>query len=474
MASTMTDSPLNVLWIMTDQHHFEAMSCAGHPDVETPNIDVLAESGVRFTDAYCPSPVCGPSRASLFTGHYPENHGVDGNWARFNRGVAKLPERLCENGVHTALVGKLHFVPTHETHGFEYAKRHDSMNELYYPEKPWFSDYMRWLADEFYDGNMYEPIDEADADEAAYREDDMMRFLLGSNWRTEEQHSNTWVTNRSIEYLREHREEPFFLFTSYFGPHQPMEAPGRWADMYDPDEIDLPDELDNSFDDKPLARRERDGSGAKHHFSKYGWSEDQYREVLAAYYGQISMIDHGIGRLLDTLENQGLRDDTIVIFTADHGDHAGQFGWFFKGTMYERAARIPLIIDDPEGRTDVECDRVVNNLGLFETILDRTGIEAPETSSRTLVPLIENDDVEWCDETYSWLGSSEMVVDGDYKLICGEDTEDEVSYELYDRTARPYDDHNLWNAPDRRKPQQEMLETLSSHKERIKTLDVGN
>jgi arylsulfatase A-like enzyme len=470
----MPEDRPNVLWLMTDQHHFRALSCADHPDVETPNIDRLAESGVRFTDSYCPSPVCGPCRGSLFTGHYPENSGLDGNWEGFDEGVRDqlLPELLAGAGYDTAISGKLHFVPTHESHGFVNEWRHDSANELYYPEKPWFSDYMRWLADEFYDGDMHAPIDEATADEAAYREDDMRRFLLGSNWRTEEQHSNTWVTDRSIEYLREHREEPFFLFTSYFGPHQPMLAPGRWAEMYDPEDITLPPELENGFEDKPIARRVRDGTGAKTHFSRYGWTEAQYREVLAAYYGQVSMIDHGIGRILDALEEEGIRDETVIAFTADHGDHTGQFGWFFKGTMYEGSAHVPLIVDDPAGASGVECEHVVNNLDLYETVLERAGVEAPETSSRSLTPLLENPATDdWVDETYSDIGHTEMVVQGDYKLIVGDDIDGETGYELYDRHERPYDGTNLWEHPDHVERQRDLLDALEERHEQIAAVD---
>lgn len=465
----MPDGP-NVVWILTDQHCFRALGCAGHPDVETPHIDRLAGEGVRFSDAYCPSPVCGPSRASLFTGHYPHNTGVTSNGTLFApemRGNL-LPQLLREGGYDTALSGKLHFTPINADHGFTHRRLHDAPYDCYHPEEPWCSDYVRWLAEQHYDGDMHAPIDRANADETAYRDDDMRRFLLGTNWRTEAQHSNTWVTDRAVEYLEQHRQDPFFLFASYFGPHQPMLAPGRWADMYDPAEITVPEELHNSFDDKPLARRERDGSGAQTHFSRYGWTEQQYREVLAAYFGQVSMIDHGVGRILDTLEELGLREETIVAFTADHGDHNGQFGWFYKGTMYEHSVRIPLIVDDPSGASGADCDHVVNNLGLFETILERTGVDGPDTSSRSLVPVIEDPATDdWVDRTYSDIGSMEMAVDGDYKLLCGPDIDGETAYECYDRTSQPYDDENLWEHPDHVERQRDLLSTLQGQADRV-------
>jgi arylsulfatase A-like enzyme len=473
--SDSTDRP-NVLWIMTDQHNFRALGCAGHPDVETPNLDRLAGGGVRFTDAYCPSPVCGPARAALFSGHYPENNGVDGNSGQFVPAVRGrlLPQLLGDAGYHTGLSGKLHYTPINAPYGFDYDKLHDAPYDCYRPEEPWTSDYMAWLAEEFYDGDRYEPIELANADEVAYHEGDMRRFLLGTNWRTEEQHSNTWVTDRAIDYLEDVRPDdaPFFLFTSYFGPHQPMLAPGRWADMYDPEDITVPPELENSLDGKPIARRENGGNGAKNHFETYGWTEDQYREVLAAYYGQVSMIDHGVGRILDALEAEGLRDETIVAFTADHGDHNGQFGWFFKGSMYEHSVRVPFIVDDPQGASGVETDHVVNTLGLFETILERAGVDAPDTSSRSLRPLLEDPDTaEWIDETYSDIGHTEMVVDGDHKLLRGDDADGDTVYELYDRTARPHDATNLWEHPDHTDTQQRLLDTLHDHRQRVEAAD---
>lgn len=457
----------NVLWICTDQHHYRALSCANHAVVDTPNIDRIAEEGVQFTDAYCPAPVCGPSRASMFSGQYRRNNGVEGNWEPFDEGVSLLPEMMTDVGYHTALVGKLHFVTTHSTHGFQYARRHDTMNDLYYPEKPYFSDYVEWLAEKSYDGDVSEVVRRANADEGAYRDHrDMLRFILGSNWRSEEEHSNTWITDETCEYLQDHREDPFFLFTSYFGPHQPMKTPGRWADRYDPDEIPLPPEFDVSIDDKPLARRRKSGGGVFSHFDLYGWDETRVREVLAAYYGQVEMIDHGIGRILDELEEQGIRDETIVAFTADHGDHAGQFGWFFKSTLYEGSAHVPLLVDDPEGVSGETCDCVVNNMDLFATVLDRCGVDYDvPTPARSLAPLCRdpNDpDVDIPDRTFVDQGNGEMVVEGDFKILRGEDPHGNTAYEMYDRSSRPDDAENLWDHPDYVEERAELIETLET------------
>jgi len=448
----------NVLWVMTDQHTFDALGCADHPVVETPNIDRLAERGIHFTDAYCPSPVCGPSRASIFSGRYPRAHGVDSNAVPFDDGVDLLPELLSAAGYHTARVGKLHFEPVAAPHGFDYEREHDNMNDYYNTNAPWVSDYVEWLADRRFDGDRQAVIDRAREDERQYPVYDAYRqFYLGSNWRTEEEHSNTWVTDRSVEYIR-NREEPFFLFSSYFGPHQPMAAPGRWRDMYDPDEVPLPEEYYVGVDDKPIATR----GGPKN------WEEADYQEILAAYYGQISMIDHGIGRILDALDGEGLREDTVVAFTADHGEHAGQFGKFSKGTMYANSVRVPMVVADPDGATGATCAHVVNNFDLFATLLDRCGVEHDTSTvpSRSLTPLLEDPGAEWLDRTYAELGNGRMVVDGDYKLYRVVDGEwhrsgdQTYTHELYDRTERPRDGTNVWDKGDQQQRQTELLDLL--------------
>jgi arylsulfatase A-like enzyme len=458
----MPSSP-NVLWITTDQHTFRALGCAEGPpdDIETPNIDRLAGDGVFFERAYSPSPVCGPARASLFTGCYPQEAGTEGNNGAPEDGVRTLPELLREGGYHTSLVGKLHFTPKTGDHGFVHKRLHDAMYDRYRPEEPWTSDYVEWLADERFEGDIERVIDIANEDEESFHErGNLYRFLMGSNWRTEAEHSNTWVADETVEYLREHREDPFFCFASFFGPHQPMHAPGRWADMYDPEDVDLPPEFDQSRE-KPSAAVKRERGRIFRYYDRHDWPESRYREVLAAYYGQVSMIDHNVGRILDTLEAEGLAEDTIVVFTADHGDHAGQLGWFGKSTMYETSVRVPLIVSDPWGASGARTDHVVNNMGLFQTVLDRCGVDYRDTSSRSLVPLLaEPNREDWTDETYSELGSFWMLVRGDHKLIRAQAPNGDYVHELYDTTDRPLDDVDLWDAPALQEKQDDMVRTL--------------
>jgi arylsulfatase A-like enzyme len=395
----------------------------------------------------------------MFTGLYPRNSGVRNNQEQFADGVETLPALLSDHGYETALAGKLHFTPSAAPHGFDIKRLHDSMYTCYDVEEPWNSDYVQWLADRRFDGDVSAVIERANADERAMWEGDLHRFLLGTNWRSIEDHSNTWVTDESVDYLRSEPDDPFFLFSSYFGPHQPMLAPGKYADMYDPDEISLPPEFDVEREGKPIAA---ETGGAKDHPRRNGWTEDTFREVLAAYYGQITMIDDGIGRILDALEETGQANETMVIFTADHGDHNGQFQWFFKGTMYDGAARVPLVVADPtkDGPTGRVSNHVVNNLDCFATILDRAGIEPGyPTASESLGPLLTDPDAaEWVDETYVEL-DEQMLVREDYKLI-RQDGDNNQTYELYERIGRPTDATNLWERPGYRERGRELADRL--------------
>ena len=436
--------PPNILFIMTDQHQARSLSCLGHPDVKTPNLDQLAGRSVLFENTFCPSPICGPARTSVFTGLYPSATGALNNDLPYKQEVSVLlPERLRQAGYYTAMCGKLHLKPTADAHGFDEKHLDDGGTDLYCKVEPQLSEYVHWLADRRFDGDIDEVIRLFNEDEECL-EEDPFRFIQGSNWRTDEEHQNTWVTERTLDVLREKQDQPLFLFSSFFGPHQPMIAPEPWASMYSPDDIELPPEYSISLDDKPLARDK-----VLFGFLREKLTEQQVRKALAAYYGQISMIDHCIGRILDELEAQGMADNTIIVFTADHGDHASQFGMFFKGTMYDNAACVPLMIADPGKAGGLRCPKNVNSLDLYATCLEAAGAEVPECHSHSLMPLLDDPLApDWDNVTYSeklpWNG----VVRDHWKLVRYNDPEEGRMHELYDRRAPVIDSLNRWDDPE--------------------------
>ena len=220
----------NIILVMCDQLRFDRLGVMGDPVIQTPNIDNLAKEGYLFSNTYCPSPVCSPSRASVKTGLFPPGNGVVDNWVPFKDIVAEnhtiddylLTKRLKKQGYTTAMVGKLHFVPHDESFGFDHKVLHDAPYSVYAHDDE-HSMYNQWLRDTHFQDENFDFVEIFDKDEGL---DDIYNFVMGSGWRTEEQHDIPWTINESLDFLKDHdASQPFFLFTSIFGPHQPYLAP---------------------------------------------------------------------------------------------------------------------------------------------------------------------------------------------------------------------------------------------------------
>ncbi len=448
----MTTSPPNILLILADQWRFDCLGALGHPAVRTPNLDRLAERGVLFTSAYAPTTPCGPARASVFTGRYPDAHGLCSGHNHLDppdRPV--LPEMLQQAGYETALVGKLHLKPLTRRYGFAHCLRSDSFCTLYDPEEVTDSAYVRWLRETLGDDASADLVARFDADEAAFASDEL-RFLLGSDVVDEAHHPTTWTAREIARLLRElpgtRAGRPFLVNCSFFGPHQPYRCPGRWGTLFDPADVPLPADFHATMEDKPILRH----SWLSDHPARRrerGWTEDTYRTLLAAYYGGIAMIDHYVGEVLGALDERGLWDDTLVIFSADHGDYAGQFGCFYKSIPYEGSAHVPLIVHDPcnpqPGRRE---ERAVSTIDLFATLLQCGGAAVPgDSESRDLRDLLLRPNAPWDDSALHKEGPRSLLVRGKWKLLRGPGEGGEMAYELYDRTEVPLDGTNRIDDP---------------------------
>ncbi len=448
----------NVLFIMCDQFRWDKLGIMGDTLVKTPNLDQLAREGVLFTNAYTPSPRCSPARASLISGMYPPANGVVNNWVGFKERVENdlLTHKLKELGYYTGLVGKLHLMPAHLSFGFDNKQLHDAPYSKFADDDK-NSAYIKWLKEEYYNEKGIDPVTLFDEDENAVGKD-MYRFYLGSNFRTEEEHDVPWTVMASQNFMKNRNpEKPFFLFTSFFGPHHPFHAPYPYdTTMYPPESIKLPERFGAEMDNNPIFEQKKARASAS---AKNEFTEHQYKILLSAYYGQVIMIDHYLGKLIDYMKQEGVWDNTLVVFTADHGDFNADYGLFQKGEMYEASVKVPLIIKPPQSKRNLRVrDQVVNSLDTYGTILEYAGADhwkEENIEAKSLVPLLSGKKKPaWNNKTYSILGQNPfkdltMLREDNFKLIRYSQGKKEALYELYDMSdSLPEVSNNLFNNPE--------------------------
>jgi arylsulfatase len=440
---------MNVLFILTDQFRFDCLSALDHPVVRTPNLDALASDATLFTNTWCATMACAPARASLFTGYYADTHGMGGNQTVLDPPDRKvLPEYLAAAGYDTALVGKLHLKPMERAFGFRHLQRHDAPYTNYSAEEADDSAYIRYLGETAFQHDPQEAIRCFTEDEACQHTDEE-RFMLGSGFLDAEHHEVSWAVRESIQYLRHERDtdKPFFLNCSIFGPHQPYLCPAPWDQLYPPETIPLPADFHYGVDDKPIFTDSQQMDWLARRDS-LGWNKATYQRLLSAYYGYASMIDEGVGQLMTALREEGLFDDTLVVFSADHGEFGGQFRAFYKGLPYEASCHVPLIIRDPRGSGGGRCDQNTSNIDLFSTILSAAEVAPPDDiESRDLTDLVRGDASAWDNRTLWKKGDQSFLVRDGSKLVRG-NVAGHVVYELYDLAVDPLEERNLIDEAD--------------------------
>ena len=415
----------NILFIMADQLRWDHLSCYGHPHLETPNIDSLANRGVRFDRAYVQSPVCGPSRASCYTGRTVFSHGATWNRVPLPIGELTLGDYLRPVGVRTAVVGKTHMVADSEgmarlglnrdteigmiisEPGFEPYERDDGLHPTPRLKSRGVSlAYNEWLRAKGYEGeNPWN--DYANAAEGADGEILSGWYLRNSNLpaRIKEEHSETaYMTDRALEFMEESGDRPWCLHLSYIKPHWPYMAPAPYHNMYgsntflpvqrDAAEKDDPNPVYGAFMDMEVSQ---------------SFSRPEVRDtVMPAYMGLIKQIDDHLGRVISYLEESGKADETMIVVTSDHGDYLGDHWMGEKELFHEVSVRVPLIIVDPRSPADAtrgsSSDALVEAIDLVPTFLEATGAPMPDhrLEGMSLAPLLEGTKPEdWRDAVFS-------------------------------------------------------------------------
>ena len=443
--------PQNILLIIADQHRQDCLGFNGRTLVETPNIDRLQKSGISFDDTITPCPLCGPARASLFTSLY--SHQARGILEEEKLGARDkmevgmvtdmminttsllepplLTNALKKAGYYTAYAGKWHLGNDIIKDWFEDAHGYDNR------------DYMTWLAEKGLPETGW-PL--KDPDLRSQRIPHMSIPKTKVSPVKPEEFNDAWITDIALGYLRERpADRRFFITCGFNGPHPPFMIPEPWFSMYSPEDIPEPTNF-HPPEGEPESKKE---SFYRQLWLDHGDNWETWKKSVAVYYGFVSYIDHQVGRLLDELDRQDIFENTMVIYSSDHGEMLGQHGLWHKMQAYEESLKVPLVISSPTIQQDSRSLEGASLLDISPTILGAANLEYPEvyegidlladrnrgkeTSPRYLFseqkPLGPfHGEKEW-----------RMATDGRYKYIWNRDDRPE----LYDLEQDPYELQNL-------------------------------
>lgn len=480
----------NVLLVVTDQQRFDTLGCYGNPHVDTPNLDRFAAQGVLFRRAYCQSPVCTPSRASFLTGRYPRTTRCRANGQSMPPYERLVSRVLADHGYYCALAGKLHLAPCGPSVcPIREARIDDGFTEFHWAHNPsgignaglpesggtyWSgNEYAHWL---FKQGQEYR-----------YPDYDKMGYV--KTGMDEPYHFTKWCVDQAIdaiEYFAEERRRmpevntSWFYNINIFDPHHAFDPPRRLLEKYlaKADELPLPRYIDGEWAKKTVFQAQDHVSAYNnpnpHHFSFAEMSDDEHRLLKAAYYAMVELIDIQFGRLMEALENSGQAENTIVIFTSDHGEMLGDHGIYLKGPyFYEGMSHVPLIMSwKGHFMQGAVLDTLAELTDLVPTIEEFClGQIEPGVQGRSLADVLTGDkdpdthrDSVYCEyyEAMPWhtdpMAFGTMVYDGRYKLSRYHTSKEG---ELYDLEKDPDEFYNLWDDPAYLPVKVRMLELLT-------------
>ncbi len=411
----------HILLITADQHRGDCLGINGHPVVSTPNLDFLAASGTNFPHGYVEGPSCIAARRTLLSGQKPVTHGM----VTYRDGVPweiehTMPGELGKAGYQTQLVGKLHMHPPRKRYGFDHVLLANSSQGD--------NDYTSWLRDKGIQ----------DVAPGVAHGVDMNAWVARPSHLPEALEHTTWCTDQSLRFLdRRDPSAPFFLWVSYFAPHPPLTPPQFYYDRYVGRETPPPvigDWADRY--DGPVP-------GLDPNAARGSWDPKDMHRCRAAYYGLINFIDDQVGRLLHYLRKLGLLRDTLVLYTADHGEMLGDHNLFRKTFAYEGSARVPFLVKAPDwlvGDGGAANANVVGLQDVMPTVLDAAGADIPDSvDGASLLPLMRGADSPWRDYlhgehlgTYRPEDAMHYLTDGKEKYIWYTVTGEEQLFNLAD------------------------------------------
>ncbi|GGE27673.1 arylsulfatase [Pullulanibacillus camelliae] len=349
----------NMLLIVADQHRMDCLGAYGNQEIKTPHLDSLAKDGVVYENSFCVAPLCTPSRYSLMTGLYPHQHQGYTNHSTISEGTATFPRLLKEQGYRTEAIGKMHLTPTYLDIGFEHMQLAEQNGEGRFED-----DYHRYL-------RAHDLVDKMDlidqVDEYRYQASDSYWDSMGTleSNLPEQHHSTSWIGEKALSSISQWgAEEANFLMVSFIKPHHPFDPPEPWSTMYDPKKLTiLP-----GWTEECLSRDLENDQGF---FPHKKLTKDKLKKSMAYYYASISHIDFYVGKIMECLKTQGLYEDTLIIYTSDHGEYLGFHHLLLKNNyMYDPLVKVPLIIKRPkEKHKGTRTEHLVSNIDLAPTLL---------------------------------------------------------------------------------------------------------
>lgn len=440
----MTDQP-NIILIITDQQRYDTINALGFPYMDTPNLDRLVNEGVSFDNCHITAPSCAPARASLFTGYYPHVTGIMRNADLWQRSWVEL---LADNGYHCVNIGKMHTQPFETPLGFH--ERYVVENKDRYLEG-------RYYFDEWDKGLAKRGMVKQQREQ--YRTRDDYRERMGAfTWdMPPETQSDNFVGEMAQWWLEAYPQtEPLFLQIGFPGPHPPYDPTPEEAEKYIDRDLPLPEVTQEELDTQPPAYQQlREHNMRIDHDSVVHVdqpSKEQLQRLRAYYAANVTMIDKQVGDILDTLDAQGYLENSIVIFTSDHGDCLGDHGHIQKWTMYDIITRVPTIFWSPKyvkagERISDQCQW----MDIGHTVLELAGVTPPESMQTvSLKPALEGEDWQGRDYVFA-----EHPADGIYEgpfmtMIRSEKWKlvhflDQTYGQLFDLENDPNEIHNLWD-----------------------------
>lgn len=451
---------MNILFIMYDQLRFDYLSCAGHPHLHTPNFDRVAAMGVRFTNAYVQSPICGASRMSFYTGRYVSSHGAAWNGFPLRVGEHTLGDHLRDTGMDCWLIGKTHMKADKEGMkrlglapdsvigarqvecGFDVWIRDDGLwgsgPDGFYDEKR--SPYNEYLKSKGYEGqNPWADFANAGINEDGNIASGWMFANADKPANIREKDSETpWLTARTVDFI-EAQSGPWCAHVSYIKPHWPYIVPAPYHDMYGLNHVPAASRHEVERDDPHPVY----AAYMENRISSAFQRDDVRQKVIPAYMGLIKQCDDQLGVLLDHLEKTGRLKDTMIVLTSDHGDYLGDHWLGEKDLFHDPSVKIPMIVYDPrpeaDGTRGTTCDALVESIDLAPTFVEAAGGKVPDhiLEGRSLLPWLHGEKPDWREFAVSEFDFSPtpqavklgleprdcrlfMVFDGRYKLMHAE------------------------------------------------------